>query len=556
MATWPSTLPTPSFGGYALDPVDPVIRSDMESGSPRTRRRTRARNDKINVSWLLTDREMAAFRAWFDWSDGAAGGAAWFNITLAYGDQGLRSREAKFASIFKANLAAGMLWSVSATLEIRGGDLTVDAILGAVLGLVSSSGVYPSLVLDFAGQQALDNRITFTRASVGTYFDAEGVLRTAADDVPRFDHDPLTGESLGLLVEQACTNSFPTSVYPAGISNGTWVDQAGVLAPDGATAKAFIPTVTNAMHTVPSSSVVDISALAVGATTEIELSAFTRDRDTYRPYFVLVATDGIAPKYLLGQATGVNGALGSLSIGTGWSATSSRVQLLKNGWRRVSMKGTYTKQTGDTQLFGSFQVWNGAGQQTYAGDGTSGIYLWGQQIGTPDQSYVPTNGSAVTRAADSPTIAGAGFTSWYRQDEGTFLVSARRHGANSVSAPLLFSVGGAYDDSMYMSKSVSGLTMVTSVRKGAATLSSSGLGSMVADTLFKATTAYKLNDLASVLNAGAVTTDDTVEIPTVYVLAMGRSSWSVANHWNGHIARLAYYPQRLSNTELQELTGA
>src|SRR5581483_3040464 len=52
----------------------------------------------------------------------------------------------------------------------------------------------------------LDIRITFTRASVGPYFDAPGTMQTAANNVPRFDHDPTTLLPRGLLIEDARTN--------------------------------------------------------------------------------------------------------------------------------------------------------------------------------------------------------------------------------------------------------------------------------------------------------------------------------------------------------------
>jgi hypothetical protein len=66
--------------------------------------------------------------------------------------------------------------------------------------------ILPSLDLNFAAHKKLDPRVTFTRASEGTYFDDEGVMQTADDDEARFDHDPATGESLGLLIEEARTN--------------------------------------------------------------------------------------------------------------------------------------------------------------------------------------------------------------------------------------------------------------------------------------------------------------------------------------------------------------
>jgi hypothetical protein len=70
----------------------------------------------------------------------------------------------------------------------------------------------PSLDLRFAENKSLvdsvsgQNLITFTRASTGTYVDSDGVIRSAANDVPRFNHNPLTGECLGLLVEEQRQN--------------------------------------------------------------------------------------------------------------------------------------------------------------------------------------------------------------------------------------------------------------------------------------------------------------------------------------------------------------
>lgn len=63
----------------------------------------------------------------------------------------------------------------------------------------------PYTEIDFT-RMVFDSRVVFTRASTGTYFDAAGVMQTAAVDEPRIDHDPFTGEVLGLLVEDARTN--------------------------------------------------------------------------------------------------------------------------------------------------------------------------------------------------------------------------------------------------------------------------------------------------------------------------------------------------------------
>jgi len=70
----------------------------------------------------------------------------------------------------------------------------------------------PSLDLRFADNKSLidavtgQQLVTITRSSSGTFVDSAGTPQTAATNEPRFDHNPTTGESLGLLVEEARTN--------------------------------------------------------------------------------------------------------------------------------------------------------------------------------------------------------------------------------------------------------------------------------------------------------------------------------------------------------------
>jgi hypothetical protein len=68
--------------------------------------------------------------------------------------------------------------------------------------------VRPILNLDFAKSKELDPRIMFYRDSIATYYDSKGIIRYANTNEPRFDHDPVTGESKGLLIEQVRTNNL------------------------------------------------------------------------------------------------------------------------------------------------------------------------------------------------------------------------------------------------------------------------------------------------------------------------------------------------------------
>ena len=83
------------------------------------------------------------------------------------------------------------------------------------------------LEYDFANDQIID-RITFTRASSGTYFDSSGVLQTASTNAARFDHSQ-AGVSLGLLIEEQRENE---SVEPRDLTNAAYTKTNTTAAKD------------------------------------------------------------------------------------------------------------------------------------------------------------------------------------------------------------------------------------------------------------------------------------------------------------------------------------
>jgi hypothetical protein len=120
------------------------------------------------------------------------------------------------------------------------------------------AGAVPPLDLNFADTKTLDPRVSFTRASSGTYIGSDGLLKTAATNEPRFDHNPTTGESLGLLVEEPRTNlllnsatlstqsatvtavSTTLSFYGTGTVTLTGASTAGPLAGTGANNRVLL----------------------------------------------------------------------------------------------------------------------------------------------------------------------------------------------------------------------------------------------------------------------------------------------------------------------------
>ncbi len=114
--SWPSTLPLPSIEGYGVHPGEAILRTDMEAGPARQRRRFTQVSSRISVRWVMRRDQFALFEAWYRWH--AKEGGEWFDIDLL-GGVGLTVHEARFTRQFEARIKSGVLWEVTSELEIR-----------------------------------------------------------------------------------------------------------------------------------------------------------------------------------------------------------------------------------------------------------------------------------------------------------------------------------------------------------------------------------------------------------------------------------------------------
>ncbi|MEN9923916.1 MAG: hypothetical protein RL268_42 [Pseudomonadota bacterium] len=140
-AVWPSFLPAPEVDGYSIQPQAAFVRTDMDQGPARQRRRFTTAPTLYPVKWILTEEQMELLEAWYDGAVDA--GAAWFLVTLRNG-RGLQQVEARFIQPWQAGLLSGWHYEVSATLEVRNRPL---ALAGGALLIESGQ----SLLLTEAG---------------------------------------------------------------------------------------------------------------------------------------------------------------------------------------------------------------------------------------------------------------------------------------------------------------------------------------------------------------------------------------------------------------------
>lgn len=129
--TWPSTLPLPTVQGYAVQPGEAILRTEMEAGLARQRRRFTDVPTKVSVRWIMRRDQYAIFEGWYRWH--AREGASWFAITLL-GGLGLLEQEARFTRQFSSRLlAGGTLWEITSELEIRERPVLDEGLLNLLL---------------------------------------------------------------------------------------------------------------------------------------------------------------------------------------------------------------------------------------------------------------------------------------------------------------------------------------------------------------------------------------------------------------------------------------
>ncbi len=146
--TFPKHLPYPTVEGYSIKPDEAIVRTDMEAGPARQRRRYTQTPSKISVRWLMNREQFSLFEAWYKFH--AKEGAEWFFITLL-GGLGLLEQDARFTKQFEAKLYNGILWEITSELEIRDRPTLSEGALNILLDcdydkLVIATNVFHTFV--------------------------------------------------------------------------------------------------------------------------------------------------------------------------------------------------------------------------------------------------------------------------------------------------------------------------------------------------------------------------------------------------------------------------
>jgi len=405
------------------------------------------------------------------------------------------------------------------------------------------------------------NQITFSLGDAGFSFEGDGVsgyfissaqltasakpvpyVKTLAAAVtkaftasPRIEYDAATGECLGYLAEGASTN---LALRSEEFDNGYWsksnaeVLSNQVISPDGSLSAdkfQWFSTGTNS------------GQLIRNLTTVIgDIYTFSVFAKACEQRFVQIG-------YALSDVTGQ--PFVNIDLATGLTSTvpSSVINFsivdVGNGWFRISITVEVISTSTANFLFIGRSLLD-----TFSASGSTvdghGVYIWGAQIEALPfaTSYIRTEGSAVTRAAD---VMQGGVSNTGKR---TVYVEAKSIGAAGTN--FLFSTdSGTTNASGILSQSTS------QVRFFAVVDSNAEMSSIVTETfLTKRKAALVLNGSTGLgyVNGILVATDAAVRLPPSNKFYVGTNS-STTQSFHGHIKKATIYNIALTADEVKAL---
>ena len=233
---------------------------------------------------------------------------------------------------------------------------------------------------------------SFSRASIGTRVNKDGLIETMGQDIARIDYtDSADGV---LLLEPSRSNLLP---YSNDFSNVAWSKN-----PSGT---GLAPVVTPNSLISPDGTL-NASKVVFNTGSGVSASDLSILEDT------VTATSGISINqsvYLKGQ----NG--GETILIRGANGSSYTTLTLTKEWVRYNV----TETSGSTSSTWSIGLRQGLGGVVI--NSTATIYIYGAQfeVGSYPTSYIPTSGSTVTRAAE--TCNNSGNSEVFNDSEGVLM---------------------------------------------------------------------------------------------------------------------------------------
>jgi len=414
----------------------------------------------------------------------------------------------------------------------------LKGLLSGNLGSAAFKGA--GLDLKFAANKSLvdsisgNNLVTFARADTvansATYVGSDGLLKTATTNEPRFDHNPTTGESLGLLVEEARTNLVRNNTMVGAVagSPGTPPTNGWVITNNATYTSSIIGTgIENGINYIDIQYVIAAGAAASGGIIYADTPAGSPST-AYTGSYYLKLVSGTSP-----QARFV------------WQDNVSTYNRTLFDLTSTLTRYTDTLTTAAGAALARFAL--GFAASPSGATFVIRVGLPQTEQGAFATSVIPTTSATVTRAADVASITGSNFSSWYNQTEGTVFADA----ISPATSTAIFAISDGSTNNRIQIETGGSNRRYRITSSGTARYDNTV--SYTFNTSGKSSCGYSALSSNHATNGVLASDAATSPLPVVDRLFIGANA-AGALYNNGTIKRLTYWPTRLSNTTLQQIT--
>jgi hypothetical protein len=403
-----------------------------------------------------------------------------------------------------------------------------------------ASKVYSVLPTDGTGD------FDFTRSGNATRVNSEGLIELVSSNVPRLNYPLIDGVVQGcpsLLLEPQRINLLP---YSEDFSNAEWIKGSvltpisGFVSPKGdLSAFKLVEDSSNSIHRI-----YDIIPISNGVTYTQSIFAKKGERN-----FLQIMFGGKIDPTDFANFDLENGVITS-EVGD----VSPKIEYYGNGWYKCSATATSTQTS--TEAFYLTIVENGQSSRTqsYQGDGTSGIYIFGAQVevGSYPTSYIPSLiGSQTTRSAE--TCNNAGDVNTFNDSEGVLMAEISAL-ANDLTRRIITITDGTLNNIVKLEyKNVSNQIEAVLYNGNTQCLI---LHNLSDETEFnKIAFKYKQDDFSLFVNGTKVGTDVSGSIFPSNTLSNLSFYQGNSNYFYGNTKQIQYFPTALNDSDLETLTS-
>jgi hypothetical protein len=399
--------------------------------------------------------------------------------------------------------------------------------------------VLPRMALDFT-TGTLDPRVTVTRAlDTATRVNSSGFIESVNANLPRFDYSPSSiGTPRGLLIEETRANvCIRSSELNTGWSaNGVSVGTNAINSPSG---------------------VQDADSVTASAGSSVHRLIGTAGTVTInQPITHTVFVKANTHSFFQIHDSSIGTFYANFNISTGAVTAENPVggasiTPFGNGWYRCVLTFTTGVATSNAVIT-VIPDGTAARNPTWTAVGTESIYAWGYQIevGAFATSYIPTTTTSLTRNADAVSMTGTNFSDWYNASEGTLFAEASTFSNASTDKFVANINNNGFPNRILMNFTATNNFSASVVSNSVPQVSGTNGTATTLNTPIKMCFATKLNSFAFSQSGVAPTTSVSGAMPvTVDRLWIGGANTTA--FLNGHMRQVKYWPQRLTNAEVQ-----